>query len=612
MKLAALILVALTFLQSHFALAQFPLVNLTAATMANLTSTCQDVLAEDVTCDPALIWVMQAARSRFYIFNSSILTEVCTTTCSASLAAQLRRISGACGTGTITFTSGTQLYPAWFAEQALELYDQACLTDPSGNFCSPEVGELVGIDPANQQFTTTVTATDAAFECNSCFLSLMSTRLEQPLASNDGLSYMYSSITSSCNITSMAITPIPTTTTWSITPTTSSTTSPTCSGTEYHVQPSDTCYSVSMSQGISTIDLLTANDLQAYCANFPTSGTLCIPSSSVCTPYTVQAGDTCVSIAQSLAILTSFAQIVSWNPEVGGSCDNIVNMMESVICVSNPGGTWINPSSSSATTSSTSTNTIHMTPFSMFPSQTTIVAANYTIIPWANGTRTDCQYYLDPPVLTNQSTNTTSFLCTDAALAYGITLNELLEWNPSLPSGSSCTMDSGEQYCVGTYITQANATATCVEYELTVPGYDCYTFSNLYGVDYSQFLLWNPEVGDNCENFAMGTEYCVAVYGYKQPGIISTCNLFVTANDTNWIDQPCQIIETEYGISHLRFVAWNPVVQDNCTGLYLGYDYCVSIPNYKPTYTTTATTWPTPTLPTGTATATTTTTTTGS
>ena len=26
---------------------------------------------------------------------------------------------------------------------------------------------------------------------------------------------------------------------------------------------------------------------------------------------------------------------------------------------------------------------------------------------------------------------------------------------------------------------------------------------------------------------------------------------------------------------------------DNCTGLYMGYDYCVSIPNYRPIYTTT-------------------------
>jgi hypothetical protein len=71
---------------------------------------------------------------------------------------------------------------------------------------------------------------------------------------------------------------------------------------------------------------------------------------------------------------------------------------------------------------------------------------------------------------------------------------------------------------------------------------------------------------------------------------------------------PCGIIEREQGLSHARFVAWNPSVKDNCkfclhvclqamfadrilgSGLRKGEEYCVSIPGYKPTYSTTATT----------------------
>jgi hypothetical protein len=48
---------------------------------------------------------------------------------------------------------------------------------------------------------------------------------------------------------------------------------------------------------------------------------------------------------------------------------------------------------------------------------------------------------------------------------------------------------------------------------------------------------------------------------------------------------PCDIIETKFGLQHARFVAWNPSVNVNCTNLRYGYGYCVSIPNYKPTYT---------------------------
>ncbi len=54
------------------------------------------------------------------------------------------------------------------------------------------------------------------------------------------------------------------------------------------------------------------------------------------------------------------------------------------------------------------------------------------------------------------------------------------------------------------------------------------------------------------------------------------------------IDRPCTLMETAYGLSHARFVAWNPAVKQDCSGLYPGYEYCVSIPNFKPTYTTPA------------------------
>jgi hypothetical protein len=29
-------------------------------------------------------------------------------------------------------------------------------------------------------------------------------------------------------------------------------------------------------------------------------------------------------------------------------------------------------------------------------------------------------------------------------------------------------------------------------------------------------------------------------------------------------NKPCEVIETKFGLSHARFVAWNPAVQTNC------------------------------------------------
>ncbi len=92
--------------------------------------------------------------------------------------------------------------------------------------------------------------------------------------------------------------------------------------------------------------LLAANDLQAFCHNFPTSGTVCIPTAKICQPYQlkVDLSDTCGSIAQQKGV--TWTQLVSWNPELGEYCENIVGLAKEgqVICVSTPGGGWVNPS----------------------------------------------------------------------------------------------------------------------------------------------------------------------------------------------------------------------------------------------------------------------------
>lgn len=52
--------------------------------------------------------------------------------------------------------------------------------------------------------------------CNSCYVSLKSTLVAMPLASNTDLRYFYGNITSSCKISNMAVTTAPKTT-WVVT-----------------------------------------------------------------------------------------------------------------------------------------------------------------------------------------------------------------------------------------------------------------------------------------------------------------------------------------------------------------------------------------------------------
>ncbi|KAK3898440.1 hypothetical protein C8A05DRAFT_18986 [Staphylotrichum tortipilum] len=568
--------------------AQVQLLNITSQTAPGLSSTCLAVLNQQVACNTTLAVLGRSGSLRIY--SDQFLVGLCTSSCSSSLTTWLRRVSGACGAASympLDASSQTQVIPAYFAEKYLEYYQQTCLPGAGGSFCNAVIGTAAGINPDNQAITQTPNPT---MLCNSCYLSLISTQLQQPLASNAAIASMYIALTSSCHVTSMPTTPLTTTTSCASTTATSTATATGCAGTTYTVQAGDTCQSLSYSQNIGTISLLMANNLQAYCNAFPTSGTLCIPSSLTCTPYTVQLNDTCASIALAqTGAQVSYAQILSWNPSLGGACGLIGQYVGYTICISSPGG-YSGPTAGPVPTTVTSTaptDTVKWTPFSMLTmtSNGSAPAQPSAIAPFANGTRDDCGQYVTAPVLVNATANLTSNDCAAVASAVGVALSDFAAWN-SLSLAPSCTLTSGLRYCSAPFVTQSNATAACVQFELPDPGYDCVQFVRQYGVDITEFVAWNPDVGSSCDEFSQSLEYCIAVLGYRQPGIISTCNKFVMPNDTNWIDEPCTLMETAYGLSHPRFVAWNPAVQQNCSGLSPGYEYCVSIPNYKPTYTT--------------------------
>lgn len=147
--------------------------------------------------------------------------------------------------------------------------------------------------------------------CDNCVIKQLQFQAGSPI--NDGflLQSRYSSLTARCSKTGMPLgtstTPFPVQ--WVLLiPTKIShlsdllthrpiPTSPAgnCTGHRYTLQAGDTCRSISKSQGVGTAWLLYDNNLAAFCAGFPTNGTLCIQNR--CSVYTVQVNDTCLGIA---------------------------------------------------------------------------------------------------------------------------------------------------------------------------------------------------------------------------------------------------------------------------------------------------------------------------
>ncbi|GJC89962.1 lysM domain-containing protein ARB_05157 [Colletotrichum liriopes] len=223
--------------------------------------------------------------------------------------------------------------------------------------------------------------------------------------------------------------------------------------------------------------------------------------------------------------------------------------------------------------------------------------------------------------------------CEYFASTWGITVKDFVAWNPSV--GADCSgIKVGQEYCVernwgippsetttgstpGPTSTtpspvQEGIINTCTSYHKAVSGDDCGKIVAQYGsFVFADFLKWNPAVGETCGGLWLGYYYCVAVPGTStrtttaasvptstvpspvQEGIINTCTSYhkaVSGDD-------CSKIVAQYGtFAFADFLKWNPAVGETCSGLWLGYHYCVAVPGTS-TRTTTAAPLPTSTVP---------------
>ncbi|ATY62193.1 LysM domain protein [Cordyceps militaris] len=77
--------------------------------------------------------------------------------------------------------------------------------------------------------------------------------------------------------------------------------------------------------------------------------------------------------------------------------------------------------------------------------------------------------------------------------------------------------------------------------------------------------------------------------GKVAPGTTNQCTYYFTTTSK---DNTCTFIEGYWGVGHKDFVAWNPAVKEDCSGIEIGYSYCVDV-NHGGTITAP----PTSTLP---------------
>jgi hypothetical protein len=108
-------------------------------------------------------------------------------------------------------------------------------------------------------------------------------------------------------------------------------TPPACTGT-YTVQDGDSCVSISTALNVSTFDLAYYNNINIYCQDFQANNgaTLCVPPT--CQTYSRQALDTCASVALANPPIT-IPKLLAWDPNFNSLCGNTVQFTGYQVCI---------------------------------------------------------------------------------------------------------------------------------------------------------------------------------------------------------------------------------------------------------------------------------------
>ncbi|KAJ0286203.1 hypothetical protein COL940_003132 [Colletotrichum noveboracense] len=287
-------------------------------------------------------------------------------------------------------------------------YNYTCRRDAStGDFCQPIFDSWASGNASDEV-------------CSDCVLGTYQIQLGSAMVYDDELASNFSSMTSSCQATGYPITsPTPlyvnATATATATTTASATPSNSCVS-NYTVQAGDDCHSISVSQQVSTSELIYFNNLEAGCTDFPSAGTsLCMPHT--CEVYTVQQNDTCWDLAEASNGTFSIAQLVSWNIDISNGCENLELLVGNQICVTYPGETPVVSATGAAATATTA------------PVPTNIV----------EGTNTNCSKYYQ---VADDDT------CASITQIYSISLADFYFLNPEINSTSCNNLYLDYSYCV--------------------------------------------------------------------------------------------------------------------------------------------------------------------
>lgn len=308
-----------------------------------------------------------------------------------------------------------------------------------------------------------------------------------------------------------------------------------CTGTYVPVETGTSCDQFAETNSISTDQLLNINSLAGGCADWPGNNTeLCVQDN--CTPYVVQEGDTCSSVANGAEI--TITQLVTWNPFIDPLCKNWDSKIGHVICLSSPFGyVFPNETISDDDSSYTSITTAAAVPTDAMTESNHYCGKWYSVqtdeycqlIATKNSITLADFYFLNPEInanCTNLWANASYCIAPVGAIT---TYDGYYGSSTASNTGTPTTLNTASLSTVSV-ATYASATATgfplanssisnCYAvFQNPYGSLSCEAVTKIYDVAVADFLRWNPSIlnGADYDPYTCvlqnATSYCAAYY----------------------------------------------------------------------------------------------------
>ncbi|KAH6684917.1 hypothetical protein F5X68DRAFT_241940 [Plectosphaerella plurivora] len=402
----------------------------------------------------------------------------------------------------------------------------------------------------------------------------------------------------------------------------------------------DNCSNVPQKYGITLTQFLAWNPaVSSDCQqNFWLESAYCVRPDDCNGWHTIVSGDNCNNVPERYGI--TLAQFLAWNPAVSSDC--VSNFwLESAYCVRTGapvgGTTTTGPTTSAPTTTAvtTSFNSTYSTQWPVTSWNLTTISVE-TIWPPTKKLEGEAEFcdswHLARPGDT----------CQRMVSRYGISLSDFISWNPAAEEDCD-ELIASYRVCVGapgagntnlewqpaqpeetvtaapdptdhvpTALPPIDSTfipspshgpmpANCRNFHQAGADENCDTVVAQYGyITRDQFLLWNPALDGNCQGLWLDTYYCVGAYDEGEfplpPSRTERPTSGTIPHSTPWdcarwyethADDTCELIVAMFASFTLdQFIAWNPTVKADCSGIIgSGAWYCIGLPDTPTTRT---------------------------